>query len=190
VRIPEIVLGFLLATALLALLCALSLPNTLVIWLAGATLVLGAVYIAFHNVARVVSWFRDAHRVTALSTLALAFGTIALAYLSFQQIQIMKDDQRPWVGLGNIRPIAENPNSTIVVAYYIDVKNTGKSPALNADVRFIGAPGDCSKFSIPKQRCKGDECDFRGVELLPGSTAGTRIPRAWEVARTPLVDAV
>ena len=56
----------------------------------------------------VISWpFQGEQRIIAVTTLALACGTIALAIVSYRQIQIMKNDQRPWVGLGAIYPIGE-----------------------------------------------------------------------------------
>jgi hypothetical protein len=109
---------------------------------------------------------------------------------NFEHDQTIKTDQRPWVGLAEIDPIPESRGSSKVVAYHIDMLNTGKSPALKADIRFIGGPGDCSKYSslIPRQRCNGDECNFRSIEILPGNREGSLIPRVDEAIWNPLID--
>src|SRR5271167_3056542 len=39
----------------------------------------------------------NAHRVTALATLGLAIATVWLAWNTYQQIEIMKQDQRAWL---------------------------------------------------------------------------------------------
>ena len=55
--------------------------------------------------------------------------------------------------------------------------NSGKSPALMSDILITGGPGDCAKYNVPKQRCEGDKCDFRKVEILPGTSKGTLVPK-------------
>lgn len=59
-RVPEIVLGFLLATALWALFAILRLPDVVAAWLlkwhtlTGATVAVVAAYLAFHNTTRLL----------------------------------------------------------------------------------------------------------------------------------------
>jgi hypothetical protein len=102
-----------------------------------------------------------------------------------QQLDTMKVDQRPWVGLGAVRPIGEGSGPSLkVYGYSVAIANAGKSPALKTDIALIGGPGDCSEYQnqIPKQRCEGDKCKFRNVEILPGADKASRIPRVDETA--------
>jgi hypothetical protein len=114
--------------------------------------------------------------------------TVVVGFLQWRILSTTEDtiktDQRPWVGLSGIEPI---PESSRVAAYGVTIANSGKSPALKADIQIIGGPGDCSKRSIPRERCRDTECIFRGIEILPQTSKTDRIPRIEESVWTPLV---
>ena len=140
---------------------------------------LGAAYIASHNVGSVVSWFRDAHRVTALGTLVLASGTIALALVSRQQIQVMKDDQRPWVDIINIKIVNDitfSPNGAAITVQF-NLNNTGHTPGMKVSTWFVpfakrdGWLDRIKKFENP---VRGDQ-GFFGETIFPGNSSILRL---------------
>jgi len=98
-------------------------------------------------------------------------GVLALqAVTLINQLDEMRNDQRPWIGLDGI---VSAGNGT----YIVTIINGGKSPAMKVNVVFDGGAGDCSKFSIPHQICEGDKCSLRNMVLLPLLKYGGRIPR-------------
>jgi hypothetical protein len=102
-----------------------------------------------------------------------------------RQLGIMQADQRPWVGLNGIDPIADKADPTATLAYVLEVKNGGKSPAMNAKIKIKGAPGDCSQISLPTQPCDGDDCTFDGIMMLPEVPIGARVPKIGEPTIKP-----
>jgi hypothetical protein len=146
----------------------------------------GAIWRKFKSGA---AWpFQDPHKLAATATLILALGTLALAALGFQQVRLMKNDQRPWIGLSAIHHNEEGQGVFAqVIDYQVNIANGGKSPALKAYIIMTGGPGDCSKYQFPTQRCEADQCTFRGIEMLPGTSKGMRIPNVEKTRETPLI---
>lgn len=81
-RVPEIVLGFLLATALWALVCVLGLPNISLAWVQKWQTLAGIAAVLIVGLG--LAFRHDEPRLTALATLVLAGGTIALAIANLQ----------------------------------------------------------------------------------------------------------
>jgi hypothetical protein len=96
-----------------------------------------------------------------------------------RQMGIMEADQRPWVGLNGIDPISDKADPNTIIAYMLEVKNGGKSPAMNAKIKIKGGAGDCTQISVPTQPCDGDDCTFDGVMMLPEVPLGGRVPKNW-----------
>lgn len=118
---------------------------------------------------------------TSISTFILAIATIWLACAVYRQLIIMEEDQRPWVGS---RALGVIPNDNIFVGgyFYIDLINTGKSPALNVSLTLLNWNTDINTVQFPINKCAG-ACRFENVELLPGSPLQVRIP---EYGKQPL----
>ena len=108
------------------------------------------------------------------------------------QLDVMKTDQRPWVGLRGIDNI---PNSSAKMLVF---SNGGKAPAMNASVFVSGVSEGDDTLVIPEAACEST-CTFRGIELLPNVPLAVRVPRVgqpdptadipfWLVARIDYVD--
>jgi len=85
------------------------------------------------------------------------------------QLDVMKADHRPWVGLSSIVP---NPDASSTIA----VKNAGKSPAMNVRVKIFGHTDEGKPISVPAQPCSED-CTFHNIEMLPDIQLSDRVPR-------------
>ena len=131
-----------------------------------------------------VGWL-DRHDglLTALATGAIAVLTLSLAHDSARQAKIsnrqleamqgqldaMKSDQRPWIGLLGIDPL-QDANAVMV-----KIVNGGKSPALNVRASILGGQIGTDTIQFPGKPC-GSDCTLAGIEMLPNVPLGRRIP--------------
>jgi hypothetical protein len=73
------------------------------------------------------------HHVIAVATLVWAFGTVWLAYNAYIQIEVMENDQRPWIKV-DVKPINSfrfRPDGSGFLPLEITLSNVGRSPAFN-----------------------------------------------------------
>ncbi len=98
-------------------------------------------------------------------------------WIFYRQLDEMRADQRPWVGLDGIQPI-QGAN-----AIYVSITNSGKSPALHT--RAIVSGGAIKKFpiSIPDRPCDVD-CTFTDIVMLPNVPLKRRVPPNGEAQAT------
>ena len=93
------------------------------------------------------------------------------ADLTQEQLALIHAEQRPWMGLMGIQPL---PNST---AFYVNIVNSGKTPAIGTNVLISGVPGE--KVFVSDQPCDA-ECDIRNLVMLPGVPISLRVPKIGE----------
>jgi hypothetical protein len=108
-------------------------------------------------------------------------------------LDAIEADHRPWVGLHSIMPV---DRSTSVL---FQVVNSGHSPALNAKVKIYSRIENGQLIQLPVSAC-GDDCTFRGIEMLPNVPFTARLPKieeapipegtpVWYIARIDYDDA-
>jgi hypothetical protein len=125
-------------------------------------------------------WNRRLSTATiAIAVLSLISAAVAIAQWSIANgtLTELRDEQRPWVG-GTMQvffnPAPPNPPSTSY--YFLDVKNTGRTPALGISITLAEWATDPATASFPLRRCEGSTCRMQNIELLPGGDLALRIP--------------
>jgi hypothetical protein len=100
----------------------------------------------------------------AAFTLFLAVGTYCLAITASQQIKLMEDDQRAWVGVASTHDVLEVGK---IISSTVNWKNTGKSPALKI-AAFIHIRSIGRGETAPPMPTAREDIGSPGI-LLPGS---------------------
>jgi hypothetical protein len=125
-------------------------------------------------------WNRRLSTATiAIAVLSLISALVAIAQWSIANgtLTELRDEQRPWVGgLVQVIPTYAAPNLPSTSYYNLDIRNTGKTPALELSVTLAEWATDPATASFPLRRCEGATCRIQNVELLPGANLGLRIP--------------
>ena len=112
---------------------------------------------------------------TLITNCVLAAATVFLAVGVMWQINIMEDDQRPWVGIGSLQVIPATPNQQELYLL-VEITNSGKSPALDVAITTAEWNSNPDTLLFPITKCK-DECRVDNEEILPGAFVGIRIPK-------------
>lgn len=113
---------------------------------------------------------------TLVINCVLAVATVFLAVGVVWQINIMEDDQRPWVGIGALQVLPETTNQQQLYIL-VEILNSGKSPALDVTISAAEWNSNINTLSFPIKKCK-DDCRVDSEEILPGAFVGIRIPKA------------
>jgi hypothetical protein len=124
---------------------------------------------------------RWARRLSAATIMIALFSLISAAVAIAQwliangTLTELRDEQRPWVG-GTVQ-VFSNPSSA---SYYflLDIRDTGRTPALEVSVTLAEWATDPATASFPLRQCEGSTCRIQNIELLPGAGLGIRIPEA------------
>jgi hypothetical protein len=127
-------------------------------------------------------------RRVGIFTFFLFVISAATADIFYRQLAVMRADQRPWIGAGNIGLPPDGPFS-------IQFINSGKSPALNVTISaFLWEPDkEEHPPQLPTSRCTSS-CKFIGVEMLPNVPYTFVLGRGpdengWIIARADYEDA-
>ena len=118
-----------------------------------------------HRTSRVVQWL-DGHNglVSAVASVVIVVLTISLAFYAGGQLTVMRGqldemraEQRPWVGVDGVHVEPLKAGQPIIAS--VRVKNVGRSPAFKIRAGFGGQPYAASEIVLLPANCSNCTTD-------------------------------
>ena len=90
-----------------------------------------------------------------------------------KQLDVMKVDQRPWIGMASVGTIPNDP--TAGIDDFLTITNAGKFSAFDVSFSVDDWKQDADAVHLFTEKCSND-CRERNIEMVPGNQLGVRIP--------------
>ena len=112
--------------------------------------------------------------VTAGFAFLAAIAAGASAIIFERQLEEMRAEQRPWVGVFGFN-VQGDPDPSNGLYYAVQIKNSGKSPAFDVNILAVDPHQSSGTDHIPHFKCLMD-CTQSNLELLPDQVQWMRVP--------------